>query len=132
MVYVAPLEALIRAVNTTIVMIDDLKKGGSVNFSRLSTMTEEHLNGQLRSSYRRNNSFEVIMSFLSRYNLSMGFLQKRKIDIRNKTRDYQDGITYTDNIEYATILLKSEDENSIIESLFRICGFYCDLLLDEA
>ncbi|OHT07333.1 hypothetical protein TRFO_24499 [Tritrichomonas foetus] len=123
--YVAPLEALVRALNTIMVMIFELESGGTINFSRLSTMTEEHLNGQIRTGCHRNDSLETILSFITKYNLGMYFIEQMGLKINKKRRDYQGGITFNDDNKsnYAHIEFSDVTDDLILEGFFVICGY---------
>ncbi|OHS94850.1 hypothetical protein TRFO_38954 [Tritrichomonas foetus] len=133
--YVAPLEALVRAVNTLLVMIYELQKGGTINFSRLSTMTEEHVNGQIRTGCRRNDSLESILSFLSKYNLGVSFINQMGIKTRKRRRDYQGGITFDDTIrkdDLASIKFTEVTDDMIINGFFALCGYRENIDLSNA
>lgn len=112
--YVAPFDSLIRSCNILLVMI-----GNIIKFSRMSTMTEEHLNRHIRSGCGRDNSFQNIMTFMPKYNIGMQIIEELKIDPHKCRRDYQSGITLNFKVhKYSITFSKEEVECDAHYSLF--------------
>lgn len=116
--------AMIQACNAILLYYVELKHNDSLNFSHLSTMTLEHVNGQIRNACNGNDSFDMVKIFLSKFNVALGLMDKLNIDLHKKTRDFQGGITFDPKKCTTNLMLPPNvKEQDIVDALTKRCGW---------
>lgn len=112
-----PLEAIQRAASSVLVYYHELLQNENLNFSRLSTMSEEHFNGQIRSGCFHDDTFGHALSFIARYNIAQEFLNYFGINIKKRRRDFTGGVTMNPEVHTKTVILN--DEDVVLQSILK-------------
>lgn len=129
--FFAPKEALERALATIAVHYYELANCTSLNFSRLTTMSLEHLFGRVRLRARYNDSYQAAVRNYAAVNyMDCSFRDGKQqfTKIRTRAVDFQTGQTF-DPSKCQTSLRMSENRDDllhIVDSLLSYVGFSAD------
>ena len=93
------------------------------NFSHLTTMTEEHLNGLLRVMAHFKYDLSTTETSIAECNLTLKIHKKYDIDWKTHSRDYQAGITFEDIYTMRQDSRQYEMCKEYAYALLSKCGF---------
>lgn len=103
--FIASKIAIQQALNTLAAYMVELIHNDRLNFSRMSTMSLEHVNGQIRNVCNGDDTFERVKTFIAKYNIAMNIVSEMHIDLHKKKRDFQGGVTMAPEFHDFSLLL---------------------------
>lgn len=116
------LEIIKQMIITISMFIIELKENDRLNFSHLTTMTEEHLNGLLRVMAHFKHGLATTLTSVAEVNITLALHHKYDIQWNAAGRDEQGGITFDPNEHTVDIDLGITPQQAA-QALLSVCGY---------
>lgn len=120
--FIGTMEIIKQMTITLAVFIIEFQNNKHLNFSHLTTMTEEHLNGLLRVMSHYKHDLKTTLTSIAEVNITLALHHMHGIIWCAASRDVQAGETFDPELHKTSIELKISPREAAF-SLLKQCGY---------